>query len=154
MVHRSFKGFRSRSSCRWRWWSRVCPLPPGWCRYSLICSLQGHQGQGSDGENNHSGRRGWTEPVHETSTFQRALVPTRIYSWGKGTFVVFYNECSITIGLKCSAFFVFDFRPKQCERNSWTQVWSLTQFYSVDFSKSRIAEVRFLQTHNRGLRQL
>ena len=31
----------------------------------------------------------------------------------------------------------------------------LTQFYSVDFSKSRISEkVRFHQTHNQGLRQL
>ena len=36
------------------------------------------------------------------------------------------------------------------------QVWSLTQFYSVDFSKSRIdvKKVRFQQTHNQGLRQL
>ena len=34
------------------------------------------------------------------------------------------------------------------------QVWSLTQFYSVDFSKSRIDVVRFQQTHNQGLRQL
>ena len=37
-----------------------------------------------------------------------------------------------------------------------TQVWSLTQFYSFDFSQSRIGakKVRFLQTHNQGLRQL
>ena len=36
------------------------------------------------------------------------------------------------------------------------QVWSLTQFYSLNFSKSRIGvkKVRFLQTHNQGLRQL
>ena len=36
------------------------------------------------------------------------------------------------------------------------QVWPLTQFYSVDFSKSRIGvkKVRFQQTHNQGLRQL
>ena len=36
------------------------------------------------------------------------------------------------------------------------QVWSLTQLYSVDFSKSRIGvkKVRFQQTHNQGLRQL
>ena len=37
------------------------------------------------------------------------------------------------------------------------QVWSLPQFYSVDFSQSRIArckKVRFQQTHNQGLRQL
>ena len=37
-----------------------------------------------------------------------------------------------------------------------SQVWSLTQFYSVDFSKSRIGvkKVRFQQTYNQGLRQL
>ena len=36
------------------------------------------------------------------------------------------------------------------------QVWSLTQFYSVDFSQSRVSvrKVRFQQTHNQGLRQL
>ena len=36
------------------------------------------------------------------------------------------------------------------------QVRSITKFYSVDFSKSRIdvKKVRFLQTHNQGLRQL
>ena len=34
------------------------------------------------------------------------------------------------------------------------QVWSLTQFYSVDFSQSTIGLVRFQQTHNQGLRQL
>ena len=36
------------------------------------------------------------------------------------------------------------------------QVWALTQFYSVDFSKSRIVgkKVCFQQTHNKGLRQL
>ena len=36
------------------------------------------------------------------------------------------------------------------------QVWSLTQFYSVVFSKSRIGvkKVRCQQTHNQGLRQL
>ena len=36
------------------------------------------------------------------------------------------------------------------------QVWSLTQFYSVDFSQSRIGlkKVRFLHVHNQGLRQL
>ena len=34
-------------------------------------------------------------------------------------------------------------------------LWLLTQFYSVDFSKSRIVvKVRVLQTHNQGLRQL
>ena len=33
------------------------------------------------------------------------------------------------------------------------QVWSLTQFYSVDFSKSRIdvKKVHFQQTHNQGV---
>ena len=33
------------------------------------------------------------------------------------------------------------------------QVWSLTQFYSVDFSQSRISgkQVCFQQTHNQGL---
>ena len=32
------------------------------------------------------------------------------------------------------------------------QVWSLTQFYSVDFKiKDRCKEVRFQQTHNQGL---
>ena len=37
-----------------------------------------------------------------------------------------------------------------------TGVWSLTQFYSVDFSsiKDRCKVVRFQQTHNQGLRQL
>ena len=42
------------------------------------------------------------------------------------------------------------------EPRSEVQVWSLTQFYSVDFSKSRInvKKVRFQQTHNQGLRQL
>ena len=36
------------------------------------------------------------------------------------------------------------------------QVWSLSQFYSVDFSQSRISgeKVHFQQTHNQGLRQL
>ena len=38
------------------------------------------------------------------------------------------------------------------------QVWSPTQFYSVDFSKSRIDKnrkrVHFQQTHNQGLHQL
>ena len=36
------------------------------------------------------------------------------------------------------------------------QVWSLTQFYSVDFSKSRIGvkKVRFQQMHNQVLCQL
>ena len=36
------------------------------------------------------------------------------------------------------------------------QVWSLTHFYFVDFSKSRIdvKKVRFKQTHNQGLGQL
>ena len=36
------------------------------------------------------------------------------------------------------------------------QVWSLTHFYSIDFSQSRISvkKVRFQQTHNQGLRQL
>ena len=36
------------------------------------------------------------------------------------------------------------------------QVWSLTQFYSVDFSQSRISvkKVRFQQTHHQGLLQL
>ena len=36
------------------------------------------------------------------------------------------------------------------------KVWSLTQFYSVDFSVSRLGvdKVRFQQTHNQGLRQL
>ena len=36
------------------------------------------------------------------------------------------------------------------------QVWSLTQFYSVDFYQSRIGvkKVRFQQTPNQGLRQL
>ena len=36
------------------------------------------------------------------------------------------------------------------------QVWSLTRFYSVDFSKSGIGvkKVRLQQTHNQGLRQL
>ena len=36
------------------------------------------------------------------------------------------------------------------------QVWSLSQFYSVDFSQSRISvkKVRFQQTHNQGLRKL
>ena len=35
-------------------------------------------------------------------------------------------------------------------------VWSLTRFYSVDFSQSWIGlnKVRFQQTHNQGLRQL
>ena len=36
----------------------------------------------------------------------------------------------------------------------FVQVWSLTQFYSVDFAKSRInVKVCFQQTHNQGLRQ-
>ena len=36
------------------------------------------------------------------------------------------------------------------------QVWSLTQFYSVDYSHSRISveKVRFQQTLNQGLHQL
>ena len=44
--------------------------------------------------------------------------------------------------------------PTDLER--FPQVWSLTQFYSVDFSKSRIdvKKVRFQQTHKKGLRQL
>ena len=37
----------------------------------------------------------------------------------------------------------------------WAKVWPLTQFYSVNFSQSRISvKVCSLQTHNRGLRQL
>ena len=38
----------------------------------------------------------------------------------------------------------------------WFQVWSLTQFHSVDFTKSRIDVKRciFQQTHNQGLRKL
>ena len=37
-----------------------------------------------------------------------------------------------------------------------SQVSTLTQFYSVDFSQSRIdvKKVRFQQTHNQDLRQL
>ena len=35
------------------------------------------------------------------------------------------------------------------------QVWSLTQFYSVDFKiKDQSKKVRFHQTHNQGLRLL
>ena len=37
----------------------------------------------------------------------------------------------------------------------YIEVWSLTQFYSVDFSKLRSSvKIRFQQTHNQGLRQL
>ena len=39
--------------------------------------------------------------------------------------------------------------------NERYQVWSLTQFYSVDFKiKDRCKKVRFQHTHNQGLRQL
>ena len=43
-----------------------------------------------------------------------------------------------------------------CSYPSLPQVWSLTQFYSFDFSQSRIGvkKVHFQQTHNQGLRQL
>ena len=52
---------------------------------------------------------------------------------------------------------------KSCRKVLWVwihpafyQVWSLTEFYSVDLSQSRIGvkKVRFQQTHNQGLRQL
>ena len=40
-------------------------------------------------------------------------------------------------------------------KNPTIQVWSLTQFYSVDFKiKDQSKKVRFHQTHNQGLRQL
>ena len=48
------------------------------------------------------------------------------------------------------------FLPPAADPAGTQQVWSLTQFYSVDFSQSGIGvgKVRFLQTHNQGLRQL
>ena len=52
---------------------------------------------------------------------------------------------------------------KSCRKVLWVwihpafyQVWSLTEFYSVDFSQSRIGvkKLRFQLKHNQGLRQL
>ena len=43
----------------------------------------------------------------------------------------------------------------ESEANNQQQVWSLTQFYSVDFSKSRINLKKCVfNKHNQGLRQL
>ena len=47
-------------------------------------------------------------------------------------------------------------QPKSSSPAHSFQVWSLNQFYSVEFSQSRISvkKVRFQQAHNQGLRQL
>ena len=74
-----------------------------------------------------------------SSCFSRVL-------WGSGPAV---NFQALSQGLLLS--------PQGRSREAgWDQVWSLTQFYSVEFSKSRIdvKKVRFQQTHNQGLRQL
>ena len=69
--------------------------------------------------------------------------------------ILFEGTYSVDKGEDFELFIHDSLAKSRCQPGKF-KVWSLPQFYSVDFSKSRICveKVRFQQTHNQGLRQL